>query len=176
MKAVVDIPEGEIAEVREGQKARISVTALPGEIFKGTVSRIVELAKDEFDDLDYQSKEILGRAERRVFTVEIAITEPDERLRPGFNARADIIVDRREDVLIVPLAAVGILPTGAGFVEVAEKSGKTRREAVEVVAYSGDMAEVKGNIAPGSSVRLITDEERLFHAGAGAREEFSDAR
>ena len=165
MKAVVSIPESDIAGISKGQKARIKVTAIQGVGFTGEVTKIVELAKDEFEDLDNYTKEKLGRAERRVFTVEITVNEQDERLRPGFNAFVEIVVNEKRDAVIIPLAAVAIGSTGESYVEVLSPSGDYVRTPVEVEAYNGGMAQVTGGIKPGDAVRLITDGEKLFRAG-----------
>jgi HlyD family secretion protein len=171
MKAVVSIPENDISGISKGQKARIRVTAIQNMVFTGEVTKIVELAKDEFEDLDAYTKEKLGRAERRVFTVEITLNEQDARLCPGFNAFVEIIVDEKRDAVIIPLAAVAISSTGESYVELLLPSGDYVKTPVEVAAYDGGRAQVSGGIKPGDAVKLITDGEKLFRAGNTTNEE-----
>lgn len=106
MKVTTPVPENEITMVRVGARSLIHLPSLPESVFHGTVNKITELAKDEFDELDQYSKDMLGRAERRVFTVEIEIEEKDPALRAGLTAIADIIVTEVKDAVVIPLAAL----------------------------------------------------------------------
>jgi multidrug resistance efflux pump len=172
MKAVVNISETEISEIRPGQKSRIRVPAVPDTVFTGEVSKIIELAKDEFEDMDRYSQEKLGRAERRVFTVEISINEADERLKPGYNAAAEVVVAENRDALIVPLAAIGVDSTGNAYVETTAGS-KPGKVPVEVVGANSVKAQVKGDLSEGQSVRLITEPDSLFRVKGQGEEDGS---
>jgi len=167
MKAEVNIPESDISDVRVGQPVKVHVTSIPNETFTGKVSKTVDLAKDEFEDLDNYTKDKLGRAERRVFTVEITLDQSDPRLKPGLNVITDIIVEQRVEALLIPLAAIGISSQGGAFIEVAEQGG-FRKEKAQILANDEAFAQVEAAVKPGDKVRLITEEERLFHVGGAA--------
>jgi len=72
----VNVDETDINQVKLGQNCEISVDAVEGKVYKGKVVDIASSASKE--------KEV------SVFKVEIAIEQPDENLKPGMSARAEI--------------------------------------------------------------------------------------
>ncbi len=86
-KGTVD--EIDVGKLQEGMTAEIRVGALPGARVKGELTRI--------------SLKATTRDNSTVFPVEILITDNDGRiLRAGYSANANVVIDRREDVLIIP--------------------------------------------------------------------------
>lgn len=77
----VYIPEDRYGEIALGQKARVSVDSFPGEIFEGTAAHIADQA--EYTPRNVQTAE--GRR-TTVFAVELAIQNPEGRLKPGMPA------------------------------------------------------------------------------------------
>ena len=73
----------------------ITLDAVPGETFTGKVTKKGTLARKK----DYNSK-------INVFDVEVTFQEINAQLKPGMSAACNIIVDRLEDVVSVPLEAV----------------------------------------------------------------------
>ena len=86
-KGTVD--EIDVGKITEGLPVEIKIGALPGAIIHGEVTRISLKARDKDN--------------ATVFPIEIAITDPgDAVLRAGYSANADIIINRRTDVLTIP--------------------------------------------------------------------------
>ncbi len=86
-KGTVD--EIDVGKLEEGMTAEIRVGALPGAHVMGELTRI--------------SLKATTRDNSTVFPVEIRITDDDNRvLRAGYSANANVVIDRREDVLIIP--------------------------------------------------------------------------
>jgi len=95
MKVETKVNEVDIERVSEGQPATVTVDALAGQRFSGTVTSVATLARRE-DDSDEKS-----------FEVEIEIdTDGESDLRPGMTASCTIITDELEAVVHVPLEAV----------------------------------------------------------------------
>jgi len=90
--AEVSVDETEIVRLAPGQSAKVSVDAVEKTTYAGRVTEIRNTAKKEGDV--------------NVFGVKVLLTTPDERLRPGMTAKARIEVERRENVLRVPIQAV----------------------------------------------------------------------
>jgi len=90
-KGTVD--EIDVGRLEEGMKAKITVGAIPDEEVLGIIDIIAPKA---------------GKKEgATVFDIEIIITDKaDKPLRVGYSATADIIIDERKDVLIIPEGAV----------------------------------------------------------------------
>ncbi|WP_260294455.1 efflux RND transporter periplasmic adaptor subunit [Sedimenticola hydrogenitrophicus] len=84
------VPELSLPAVRVGQSVRVTVDAVPGQTFAGEIYVI-----DPVVDAN-------GRAIR----LRARIPNPDGRLSPGLFARVQIIVDRRENALLIPESAV----------------------------------------------------------------------
>jgi len=86
-KGTVD--EIDVGKIHEGMAADIKVGALPGVTVKGHVTLISLKARNQDNTT--------------VFPVEIQIdVTGDSKLRAGFSANADIIINRKDSVLTIP--------------------------------------------------------------------------
>jgi multidrug resistance efflux pump len=77
----VYIAEDIYGQIHLGQTAQITTDSFPGETFSGSVTRIADQA--EFTPRNVQTNE--GRRSE-VFAVEITISQPDGKLKPGMPA------------------------------------------------------------------------------------------
>jgi len=86
------VPEDQIAEVKVGQGARVSIDSFPNRIFEG---RVVEISsKGEFTPVNVQT---VGDRVKLVFSVKIQLTNDDLSLKPGMPADAEILVGTEHD-------------------------------------------------------------------------------
>ena len=93
MELSAEVDEIDIAEVKPGQRAIIEVDALPALQLEGKVTSISLLP-------EVQSGVVL-------YEVKIGFdTSPDFELRVGMSATADIIINERSNVLLVPDRAI----------------------------------------------------------------------
>jgi HlyD family secretion protein len=110
------VDEIDVGRLREGMPVTISVGALPGAMVKGVLSRISLKARTE--------------ESATVFPVEIAIEAPEEvRLRAGFSANADILLEERRDVLVIPERVVTFEGDSA-WVEVPGSEGSREKRVI----------------------------------------------
>jgi HlyD family secretion protein len=86
------INEVDIGKVRLAQPVKITLDAYPKVRFEGTIERIAPAARLE--------------EKVKVFDVEIAIDRQGAELRTGMTANIDIVGDKREGVLTVPVEAI----------------------------------------------------------------------
>jgi membrane fusion protein (multidrug efflux system) len=93
----VGVPETDVHLVRIGQKADITVPALPGKSFEGTV-RIINVSAD---------------SNTRTYMTRIAVPNPEHSLRVGMVAEASIRGDRTVSMTTLPGDAVVRDPQGA---------------------------------------------------------------
>jgi len=84
----VYVPETQIGQLAQGQRAEVRVDAYPGQVFAGTVSRIAREA--EFTPSNVQTK--ADRA-KLVFAVKILLPNADRRLKAGMPA--DVVFQLR---------------------------------------------------------------------------------
>jgi len=86
------IDEIDIASVELAQEAEITLDALPGKELNGKVTFISQAGTIQAGVVSYKTT--------------IVLTTPDEDIRDGMSATAEIITDRREDVLLIPNRAI----------------------------------------------------------------------
>ena len=128
LEQVIELPDlttlvvqGQVAEVdsgriRIGQKAEVLLDAVPNEILRG---RIVELGRI-FNRISYQRT-------GRVLKVKLGLDHSDNRrMRPEMAARFQVISERFENVLAVPLASIQI-HEDTHYVWVKGESGPEKR-------------------------------------------------
>jgi multidrug efflux pump subunit AcrA (membrane-fusion protein) len=123
LKLRVRIPEREIARVRVGQEARLTVEAY-AEPFAGRVARI-NPAVD---------------VSTRTFEVELAVPNGDGRLRAGSFAKVAVETEVEENVALVPRSA---LSTFAGVHKIfVVEDGKAEERVVTPGQEDGDLLEI----------------------------------
>lgn len=103
LKLEMKVSELNIGQVQPGQTVEITAEALPGQVFQGVVEK-VSINGTTTDGFT-------------TYPVTIALAEYGA-LNPGMNVSAQIIVERAEDVLTVPVGAVNsnntVLVAGEG--------------------------------------------------------------
>lgn len=75
----IEIPDADITHVRPEQKVQVNLTALPGQVFEGTIKLIRPRAEQ--------------RDRENVFVAEVLVEKSTAELRPGMDGRAKIIGD-----------------------------------------------------------------------------------
>lgn len=161
LEAVLDVNEIDISAVKTGQKVEITVDALPGQTFQGTVTRVsTGLVEAAAGGLSAGSA---GKTSAGVvnFPVTVTFNEVVPGLKSGMSVSADIIVAQSTDVLVVPLSAL-IEEDGRTSVLVppasttAEQSGRARTDplmvAVEVGLRSDALAEIRSGLTEGQII------------------------
>ncbi|MBL7021742.1 efflux RND transporter periplasmic adaptor subunit [Patescibacteria group bacterium] len=89
----VDIPESDIADIRVGDGAEITLDAYGSAlVFSGHIS-FIEPAETTISDVVY-------------YKVRVAFDLPDQAIKPGMTANVDILIDQKEAVVAVPARAV----------------------------------------------------------------------
>ena len=95
--AEVSVHETSLAKVHIGQPAIITVETLPDKKFLGTVDMVAPLP---------DSAGMFLNPDLKVFKTQIDLDTDDPALRPGMTCRAEIIVEKYDDVVYVPVQAV----------------------------------------------------------------------
>jgi RND family efflux transporter MFP subunit len=128
-----------VAVLRLGQTIDIQAEALPGAALKGRITRISPSADPT----------------SRVFEIEAALPNPQGRLKVGMLATLSLGQDRRDPVLLVPLAAI-VRPadtTGyAVYVVVDSSPPVARLRRVRLGEVSGNRIAVRDGLRAGERV------------------------
>jgi HlyD family secretion protein len=91
IRLVADVDENEIAPVRVGQRADVTIDAFPDERFEGVVKKVSSS----------------GTVDRDVSNFEVEIElPPEERIRVGMSADARVVVREHRGVLTIPNGAI----------------------------------------------------------------------
>jgi HlyD family secretion protein len=114
-----DVDEIDISRIAEGQICTVTLEAYPDTSFPGRVSNVGNLARTKY----YGS----GPS---VFDVEIDLDRMDPRFRPGMKVKADVMVDRFEDEIFVPIE--GVFSVGGGTVVYVSRGGSFEERPVSV--------------------------------------------
>ena len=136
-----DVNELYIPLVQPGQEAAITVDALRGLEFTGRVTYISPMGEVWEDEVSYE--------------VTIALDNPAEGLMDGMSATARIVVDHREDVLLLPEEAVQG-PLDSPWVEV-PTDGEAEQRSVALGPSDGSYSEVLSGLTEGEEVLLPED-------------------
>ena len=136
--------------LRKGQRVSVKLSAIENEEFFGELTWMgpIPTKTDRFNPDSLHHK------------IEILLDEEQmqgRKLFPGMTARAEIIVDMREDVLQVPIDAV---VEHRGEFVVLEQSGESLiRRVVEVGASDDQSCQIVGGIDPSADVVVALPEE-----------------
>jgi len=98
MQVEAAVDEADVGRLREDMEATFTVDAFPGQSFRG---RIVQIRK---------APQVIQNVV--TYTTVIAVSNPDGTLMPGMTANVRIQVDRQENALRVPNAALRFRPAG----------------------------------------------------------------
>jgi RND family efflux transporter MFP subunit len=133
------VSEVDAAKVDSSQEVVITLDAFPDKKYHGVVTKKSTLARKK----DYNSK-------INVFDVEVLFLDHDENLKPGMSASCQVILNRLDDVVSVPIEAVF------------EKEGQTvvyldNKKAREVdVGRRNDMnVEIVSGLEGGEKICLV---------------------
>ncbi len=162
MQVNAKVHESQIDKIQRGLKAKIRVDAFADRELSGTVMDVAPLP----DATNFFSSDI------KVYTTRIRIDDPLPGLRPGMNAEVEILVDRKDKILAVPIQAI-LEYQGKDHVAARTPNGYERR-VVEVGVNNERFVEVTKGVTAGTvvalnPVSLMTDEERReFQGSKGA--------
>lgn len=141
----VGVPETDVHLVRIGQKAEITVPALPGKSFEGTV-RVINVTAD---------------SNTRTYMTRIVVPNPEHSLRVGMVAEATIRGDRTVSMTTLPGDAVIRDPQGATQVYVYYPDQKrVYAKRVEIGAAVNRDVQIKSGLS-GSELIVLAGQTKL---------------
>lgn len=143
VKVEIEVTQEDVVLIQRGQSAELSVSAYPNRTFEGLVS-VVNLAADPVS---------------KKFKVEIQADNPDFLLRPNTFGKVSLEISSREDVIVIPQAA--ILDNSYVFVV---KENKVERRNIEIGLQNDTMVEILSGLSEGELV--VTEGNYGLEAGA----------
>ena len=114
MEVIIDVNENDVVSVSIGDTTEIEIDAFLDTLFYGVVSEIAHIS------------EITGMGSQQQvtnFQVKVRMLDVPDGIRPGMSATADIITDKKENVLAIPIQSLTVRQKGS------EKFGKSGRQS-----------------------------------------------
>jgi len=129
--------EGQIAQVKTGQKVRVTVESFPGETFTGSI-------------------ELIGGSlepETRTLKIWARVANPGGRLRPNMRATLNIVIGQADSVVAIPPSAVlGESGNFFAFVQTDEQGLTYERRSVVTGIKNDQYVEIIEGVLPTEKV------------------------
>lgn len=133
LEATLNAPEREIETLKAGQTVQLSVDALPGKTFEGSIDRVSPVVDS-------------GSGTFRV----ICTFAGGGLLQPGMFGRIRIEYDQRANALVIPRTA--LLEDGSAPAVYTVKAGKASRTVLKMGYVDGQWVEVREGLREGEAV------------------------
>lgn len=146
VRVTLDVPERNILALQAGDTLPFEAGPLPGLMFTGTVSYISAKAGTD----------------NNAFRIELAVPNPDNRLRPGMIASVRYRRGIRRQALTLPLDA--IIPQKGDNVVFVVRDGTAVRRLVRIDAILDQDALIMSGVSAGD--RVVTRGNRMLTDGA----------
>ena len=129
MEVKIEVGEHEVVHLKTGQTAEVSVDALEGQSFEGSVVEIAQNATIKNEGTE---------AEVTSFPVTVALAVRPQGVLPGMSGEVKIAAETRRDTVLVPIQAVTVraeksLPDYKAPVEGAALTAKKTESLAKVV-------------------------------------------
>lgn len=151
---VADVPEQEIGLLKSGAKADVTLSAYPGQHFRGTVTYVYPSLK----------------AETRSVPVRIELANPKQLLKPAMFAQVELQVGSGANVLTVPDSAV--IDSGKRRIVLVQRGeGRFEPREIQTGARGDNYVEVLDGLQAGEEVvvtaNFLIDAESNLKAAVG---------
>lgn len=144
--------------MRVGQKATVKVKGIVSE-YEGVVSEIGQSAEKSATSADQDAK----------VTVKITITNPDENIKVGYEADAEINTVERLDALRVNYEAIQIeAESGKAFIYVVGSGNRVEKRYIEIGLETEYDIEILDGLVEGE--RYVADPDKSIVAGVKVKD------
>ncbi len=155
MIAEIAVHEAEVDKVRPGQRAVITLDPFPDKTFKGQVLKVAQLPDARRGFLNPDLK---------VYTTQVLIEGTHDFLKPGMSAKVEILVERLEDVIIVPVQVVANRG-GRKVCFVLTSGGAQEEREIQTGAFDDTFVQIVEGLEEGEEVLL--NPKRVISGGGG---------
>jgi len=173
--AEVKVDETDIVNLQLGQQADVTVDALPGKTFKGTVTLVGDQALLRSTGIA-TSQSTTGTEEAKDFKIVVTLSDPSNELRPGLSCTAKITTAHKPNVLSLPVQALTMHDPaqdkagGKGGVKAASTSDTAKSNPVQgvFVVEKDKSGRLRAKFVPvATGITGATDIEVLSGLSAG---------
>lgn len=134
---VISVPENELNQLKKGQKATITVSALGEKTVSGEIATISPVAD----------------AISRTYEAKILVHNPQQELKPGMVCDVTIAHGKGAESVLVPYQSVGKDANGDTYIFVVDTvSRRVHKQKVKTGMFSGSDLEVTDGLTVGQTV------------------------
>ncbi|WP_156346615.1 HlyD family efflux transporter periplasmic adaptor subunit, partial [Verrucomicrobium spinosum] len=156
MGVAVNIHESQLKKVRIGQHCRVTVDAEQGRTLEGVVAELAVLP-------DSGSSRYTPNL--KVYPAVVHIDGTHDWLKPGMNAKVEIIVNQLDDILYVPVQSIEV--ENDHFFTYVNTGGTLQRREVETGSFNDQFIEIKGGLNLGEQVALAIPKRQVLESNPG---------
>ena len=143
LRVTVDVDEIDIRRISDGMPAKVTIDALANVELPAAIDRIALVGANDAGIITYP--------------VEVALTASDPRVRPGMTSEAEVIVDSRADVLVVPNEYVRLeRRLNRAYVNLVQPDGTLQEVEIELGLQGALSSEVVSGLEAGDVVAAST--------------------
>lgn len=151
LQVKVNIAEVDLPKVQIGDQVQIALDALPGKTYTATVSAISPAGTVTSGVVNYP--------------VVLSVTNVDSAIKPGMTANATVVVDQRNNVLVVPLRAIHTQGNQKSVSVLV--NGQTVQQTVSTGMSNDQSVEITKGLQQGDIVVLNQTQTRQPTVGNG---------
>lgn len=140
-KVIVSVKEEDIGRVQLGDVAKVWGVGFSGTTYTGRITKIYPTAR----------KTLSGTTSETVVDVEIALDNPDKKLKSGFTAKAEILRGDDSNLITVPYEAIRQDENNNEYVYLYE-DGRLKKQVVTTGRELANEVEILGGISVNSVV------------------------
>jgi HlyD family secretion protein len=146
----VQVDEIDIRQVTQGMPARVQLDALPGLELPATLQEVALLGQNEAGIVSYDA--------------EVRLDGTDPNVRVGMTAEAQVVVDERRDVLIVPNLYIRLdRQRDTAFVNTLAEDGTLQEIEIVLGLRGQDSSEVVSGLSQGDVIAInLTENNSIF--------------
>lgn len=135
VKLLVPVSESDYTRVKKGDKVTLTVDALPGQEFRGSIARLYPMMD----------------AVSHTFNVEVNVANTNHALRPGMYAKVDVNFGDTQNIVVPDLCVLKQQGSGQRSVFVVE-NGTAVSRIVTLGRHFDGKYEITGGLAEGEKV------------------------
>jgi len=166
--AVMQINDIDRSKVWVGQEGKVRLEAYPGVVFKGVITDFTPISRSSQEQQVQMSfggqmmwwgggssSSTTTYSNVKVFEANLKLDGTDERLKPGMTATIDLVIERLQEVITVPLSAIFERETSSGaktYVYLVNSGNNLQEKEVVIGKQNSLMAEVKDGLKEGDTV------------------------
>ena len=136
LEAQVLVAETDVPRVQVGQPVQVTFDALPNQTFEANVVEVALVGQTTSGVVNYP--------------VTIALNQPDPQIRPGMTANVTIVVEQRDNILLVPNRAIKL--SGRQRTVTVLQGGKPTNVNVTLGMSGDSQSEVTNGLSEGDVV------------------------